>query len=246
MTTTLTFRYTVVEGDRTDAFDILDTRTTNRQKFSTALVRVPAAEVPLPRLCYSLSSSPEHGQTESKPICSPHNPPNHELLRLTFASETRRVDHASGRSVEDELALRVATPKVEPASWGNAKQRPYVPDLSILICTHAATKSSDKGCLGQAHRRRPLVPARSRRRRHRFLRQEHRPGHGGPVRPLGGGHHRRRRLRDRRHDWPCLRLLAARCRGRGGPGHAIYRPEPGEVGQERPGGVLRGQRDGRI
>lgn len=46
MTTTLTFRYTVVEGDGTDSFDILDTRTTNRQKFSTALVREPAAEVP--------------------------------------------------------------------------------------------------------------------------------------------------------------------------------------------------------
>lgn len=47
MTTTLTFRYTVEEGDSTDTFDILDTRTTNRQKFSTALVRVPAAEVRL-------------------------------------------------------------------------------------------------------------------------------------------------------------------------------------------------------
>lgn len=49
MTTTLTFRYTVVEGDSTDNFDILDTRTTNRQKFSTALVRVPAAEVGIVR-----------------------------------------------------------------------------------------------------------------------------------------------------------------------------------------------------
>ncbi|CAN0341849.1 unnamed protein product, partial [Hapterophycus canaliculatus] len=33
MTDTLTFRYTVVEGDNTDEFDILDTRTTSRQRF---------------------------------------------------------------------------------------------------------------------------------------------------------------------------------------------------------------------
>ncbi|CAN0573198.1 unnamed protein product, partial [Ectocarpus sp. 12 AP-2014] len=45
MTNTLTFRYTVVEGDSTDRFDILDTRTNGRQKFSTALVKAPAAEV---------------------------------------------------------------------------------------------------------------------------------------------------------------------------------------------------------
>ncbi|CAM9804617.1 unnamed protein product, partial [Scytosiphon promiscuus] len=45
MTDTLTFRYTVVEGDSTDAFDILDTRTTSRQRFSTALVKPSAAEV---------------------------------------------------------------------------------------------------------------------------------------------------------------------------------------------------------
>jgi len=45
MTDTLTFRYTVVEGDSTEKFDILDTRTTSRQKFSTALERPPAAEV---------------------------------------------------------------------------------------------------------------------------------------------------------------------------------------------------------
>lgn len=45
MSDTLVFRYTVVEGDNTDAFDILDTRTTKRQQFSTALTRPPAAEV---------------------------------------------------------------------------------------------------------------------------------------------------------------------------------------------------------
>lgn len=45
MTDTVTFRYTVVEGDETDAFDILDTRTAKRQRFSTALVRPAAAEV---------------------------------------------------------------------------------------------------------------------------------------------------------------------------------------------------------
>ena len=45
MTDTLTFRYTVVEGDSTENFDILDTRTASRQKFSTALERPPAAEV---------------------------------------------------------------------------------------------------------------------------------------------------------------------------------------------------------
>lgn len=45
LTDVLTFRYTVVEGDDTDTFDILDTRTTRRQKFSTALVRPAAAEV---------------------------------------------------------------------------------------------------------------------------------------------------------------------------------------------------------
>lgn len=45
MTDTLTFRYTVVEGDSTDRFDILDTRTNGRQRFSTALVKAPAAEV---------------------------------------------------------------------------------------------------------------------------------------------------------------------------------------------------------
>lgn len=45
MTDTLTFRYTVVEGDETDTFDILDTRTAKRQLFSTALVRPAAAEV---------------------------------------------------------------------------------------------------------------------------------------------------------------------------------------------------------
>lgn len=58
MTTTLTFRYTVVEGDNTDAFDILDTRTTNRQKFSTALVRVPAAEVPFATLVVFVEIEP--------------------------------------------------------------------------------------------------------------------------------------------------------------------------------------------
>lgn len=45
LTDTLTFRYTVVEGDHTDTFDILDTRTTRRQRFSTALVRPAVAEV---------------------------------------------------------------------------------------------------------------------------------------------------------------------------------------------------------
>lgn len=45
MTDILVFRYTVIEGDETDAFDIIDTRTTKRQMFSTALVRPPAAEV---------------------------------------------------------------------------------------------------------------------------------------------------------------------------------------------------------
>lgn len=45
MTDTLTFRYTVEEGDSAERFDILDTRTNGRQKFSTALVKPPAAEV---------------------------------------------------------------------------------------------------------------------------------------------------------------------------------------------------------
>lgn len=45
MTNALTFRYVVIEGDHTDAFDFLDTRTAKRQRFSTALVRPPAAEV---------------------------------------------------------------------------------------------------------------------------------------------------------------------------------------------------------
>lgn len=45
MSDTLIFRYTVVEGDNTHKFDVLDTRTSKRQRFSTALVRPPAAEV---------------------------------------------------------------------------------------------------------------------------------------------------------------------------------------------------------
>ena len=45
LTDTLTFRYAVAEGDYTDIFDVLDTRTTRRQRFSTALVRPAAAEV---------------------------------------------------------------------------------------------------------------------------------------------------------------------------------------------------------
>lgn len=45
MTDTLTFRYTVVEGDETGAFDILDTRTNKRQTFSTAFIRPAVAEV---------------------------------------------------------------------------------------------------------------------------------------------------------------------------------------------------------
>lgn len=45
MTDVLTFRYVVAEGDGTDALDILDTRANKRQRFSTALVRPPAAEV---------------------------------------------------------------------------------------------------------------------------------------------------------------------------------------------------------
>lgn len=45
MTDTLAFRYTVAEGDEVDTFDILDTRTAKRQRFSTALVRPAAAEV---------------------------------------------------------------------------------------------------------------------------------------------------------------------------------------------------------
>ena len=45
MTDTLIFRYTVVEGDHTNAFDVLDTRTAKRQRFSTALVRPPATKV---------------------------------------------------------------------------------------------------------------------------------------------------------------------------------------------------------
>lgn len=47
MTDTLTFRYTVVETDNTDVFDVLNTQTNKRQRFSTALVRPPAAEVSL-------------------------------------------------------------------------------------------------------------------------------------------------------------------------------------------------------
>lgn len=52
MTETLTFRYMVVEGDNTAAFDILDTRSNNRQKYSTAFVRPAAAEVRRIRLKY--------------------------------------------------------------------------------------------------------------------------------------------------------------------------------------------------
>lgn len=45
MTDTLTFQYVVMEGDETDAFDILDTRTNKHQRFSTAFIRPAAAEV---------------------------------------------------------------------------------------------------------------------------------------------------------------------------------------------------------
>ncbi|CAM9188184.1 unnamed protein product, partial [Discosporangium mesarthrocarpum] len=45
MTDTLVFRYLVVEGDEAECFDYLDTRTTMRQRFSSALKRPPAAEI---------------------------------------------------------------------------------------------------------------------------------------------------------------------------------------------------------
>lgn len=118
MTTTLTFRYIVVEGDSTTSFDILDTRTTNRQRFSTALVRVPAAEVQSPSQFRLLMSDPEHGQLQSTPLCSPHmdlceprqlRPRTAVIILASEAPDApQQVIPASRGSIKDELSHLVA------------------------------------------------------------------------------------------------------------------------------------------